>query len=141
MPNYRADDYSEYKKRKAKELKRFGLPQGKCRVCGSTNVGADEVVRDGKLVIVARKLCSECDPVYRQALAEAEKVKGCTKCGRQFSGSTMAICNTCFGADLVKEKPAPTFEGQPYRYAQNYGKQAIIDTLKERWANGNPARH
>ena len=138
MPDYRAADYSEYKKRKAKELKRFGLPQGKCRVCGSTFVGADGVVRDGKLVVVARKLCSECDPVYQHNLEEALKVKTCPKCGTEYTNSTLGVCTACLGIGKHLKTAEPTFDQQPYRYAMQYGRDAIIQTLTERWT-GRPA--
>lgn len=57
----------------------------------------------------------------------------CVDCGAGFEGS--GRCLACWMKALAKERETtePTFDKEPYKYAMQFGRKAIVEMLQERW--------
>lgn len=61
----------------------------------------------------------------------------CRRCGRIEQGAGLMLCSVCMIADLIQSKQVkePTFEKDPFRYAMQFGKDAIKQMLQDRWCD------
>lgn len=93
-----------------------GFPTDVCRKCATES---------------ARKL----NPTVCVTCFQLPPTSPCLECGKVFAGS--GRCLDCWQKVLAKDPKyaEPTFDKEPFRYAAQYGRQAIVEMLRSRWCD------
>ena len=58
----------------------------------------------------------------------------CERCGHVFEGQSLKLCMYCMIADMEKAKQKQ-IEDKPMRYVMQYGRQAVVEFLRDRWCD------